>query len=81
MHQELAKEGKNILRKQKIQIALFDEDMNVTDVVEALTSDEHEVTLVPELLTKPLPHAFMLNYNLHGYAIFKIDLKSLHAFE
>jgi hypothetical protein len=75
------KEGNNILRKQKIQIALFDEDMNVYEVVEAMTSSEHPVTLVADLIGKQKPYAYFLNYNLHGYAIIKVDDKSLIAFD
>ena len=32
--------GENRLRKQKFQIALFDEEMNLIQVVDALTDDK-----------------------------------------
>lgn len=36
---------------------------------------------MPELVGKPLPYAFYINYNCHGYAKFKIDKRDLEAFD
>ena len=55
--------------------------MNVYDVVVGHTDDEESRTVVHELTGKPSPYAYFINYNCHGYAKFKIDAKSLEAFE
>ena len=40
INQGMYKFGENRLRKQKFQIALFDEEMNLIQVVDALTDDK-----------------------------------------
>lgn len=72
---------KNRLRTQKFQIALLDENMQVIEVVVAKTSSQDESTTVPDLIGKPLPTAFLLNYGGYGFAKFKFDDRSLRAFE
>ena len=71
--------GENRLRKQKFQIALFDEEMNLIQVVDVLTDDKVAQTQVPELVGKQVPFALVPNYGCHGYAKFKIDPASLNA--
>jgi hypothetical protein len=61
------------LRKQKFQIALLNEDMKIYLVVDAFTSDRGPRTLITELVGVNKPYAYLLNYNSHGYAQFKID--------
>jgi hypothetical protein len=55
--------------------------MQVIEVVVAKTSSQDESTTVPDLIGKPLPTAFLLNYGGYGFAKFKFDDRSLRAFE
>lgn len=55
--------------------------MEVIDIVVAYTSDTTIKTVVPALVGKPLPYAFFVNYNCHGYAKFKIEKRDLLAFD
>ena len=55
--------------------------MEVVEVADAQTCDVESVTSVDRLVGKKVPFAYMLNYNGHGYAKFKVDHKSLIAFE
>ena len=55
--------------------------MDVYEIVDAYTSDTDPVTTVNALTNKKAPYAYYINYNSHGYAKFKIDPKSLQAFE
>jgi aminopeptidase N len=79
--QKIHKYGENRLRKQKFIVALFDENMNIYFQADAITSDEHEVVSVPELIGVKAPFAYYLNLGCNGFGKFKIDDRSIHAFE
>lgn len=51
--------------------------MDVYEIVDAFTDDKNPVTIITELIGKPKPAAYFLNYNSHGYALFKVDEKSM----
>lgn len=55
--------------------------MEVTDVYTIQTDDKESEVVYSELVGKPLPYAFFVNLNSHGYAKFKVDKRSLKAFE
>ena len=55
--------------------------MNIYEVVDARTSDTEAITHVHELIGKRNAYAYFLNYNSHGYAKFKVDPRSLIAYE
>ncbi len=55
--------------------------MDVYEVVVGETDSKFEVTLVKDLIGKAAPFAYFINYNCHGYGKFKIDSRSLDAFE
>ncbi|CDW86678.1 aminopeptidase n [Stylonychia lemnae] len=79
--QDLHHNGQNRLRKQKFVIALLDDNMQVIEEVEAHTSDKSRVTVIHGLAGKKLPQAFFSNYRCYGYGKFKIDNRSLKAFD
>lgn len=41
--------------------------------IDHFTSDSVELTIVDELIGAETPHAFLINYEAHGYAKFNID--------
>ena len=47
--------------------------MDIYYVAVGETDNKKEVTEVPELVGQPMPYAYYLNLNCHGYAKFKID--------
>jgi len=55
--------------------------MQIIDFVVAKTSSSEAVTEVPDLVGKPMPAAFLMNYKCHGFAKFRFDSLSLAAFE
>jgi hypothetical protein len=55
--------------------------MKITKVVDILTKDDKESFDLEELVGQPAPFAYHINYKNHGFAKFKIDEKSLTAFE
>ena len=71
----------NKLRVQKYECAFYDENMKIIKVVDIITKDDKESFDIEELVGQPAPHAYHINYKNHGFAKFKIDEKSLTAFE
>lgn len=55
--------------------------MNVYEIITVQTDDKKHTTQVEGLVGMALPYAFFVNYNCHGYAKFKIDTRSLKAFD
>ena len=55
--------------------------MKIYEVVNAFTDDKNPVTIVSDLIGKKKPYAYFMNYGCHGYAHFKIDERSLKAYE
>ena len=55
--------------------------MKITQTVDCYTSDTEPIIEIAQLTGVKKPFAYFLNYNSHGYGIFKIDPKSLLAFE
>lgn len=74
----------NRLRRQAINIASLDEQMQVIDVHRVETSDSvNEVPITDKFVgpqAKPI-HAFLINYGCHGYGKFEIDPMTLTALE
>ena len=75
------KHGENVLRKQKFQIALLDHNMDIYHIATGYTDDALTVTSVDELVGINAPYAYYLNLNCHGYGKFKIDERSMKAYE
>lgn len=69
----------NKLRVQKFIVALLDKDMKVIREIPHTTSDEKAVTEIKELQGVETPHAFLINYQAHGYGKFIIDGMTLAA--
>jgi len=78
--QTLAEHGENVLREQKIKIALFNSNFEVEEILD-IKINASEITEICELNEKPAPHAFLLNYEDWGYGRFLIDKNSLEAFQ
>ena len=55
--------------------------MKIVKVVDIVTKDDKETFDIEELVGQPAPFAYHINYKNHGFAKFKIDEKSLTAFE
>lgn len=55
--------------------------MEIIEVVNCVTDDRKPITLVEELIGKPKPYAYLLDYESYGYAKFKIDNNSLSVYE
>lgn len=55
--------------------------MEIVEIVVAQTHDQVDNLVVVDLIGKKLPYAFLVNINCHGYGKFKIDQRSLKAFE
>lgn len=71
----------NRLRKQKIAVALLNKEMKVIKKIDQFTSETESEQVIAELQGQQTPHAFLINYEAHGYAKFIIDEMSLKAFE
>mmetsp|Transcript_9866 Transcript_9866/g.16592 ORF Transcript_9866/g.16592 Transcript_9866/m.16592 type:complete len:782 (-) Transcript_9866:41-2386(-) len=71
----------NRLRKQKYQVAFYNDKMKPLKIVDVETSETQESFELTELIGKKAAHAYHINYKNFGYAKFKIDEKSLLAFE
>lgn len=80
LHQTLAEHGKNCLREQNIEIAFFNEDLQILEVYEAKVKAQ-EVTEIQNLVGVKAPSAYLLNYNDWGYGKFMIDENSLEVFK
>ena len=55
--------------------------MKKTRVVDIVTKDNQETFDVEDLVGQDAPYAYHINYGNNGFAKFKIDPKSLRAFE
>lgn len=71
----------NRLRIQKFNIAALNAEMEVVKVVTCMTSDELELTSVPELVGTQKAHAYLINHGAHGYAKFVLDERTVAALE
>lgn len=81
VNQKIYKHGEgNRLRKQKYQVAFYNEDMKITKVVDVQTFDDREQFELNELVGQEAAYAYHINYRNYGYAKFKIDQKSLLVF-
>jgi len=81
VHQSVWRHGElNRLRHQLYQVALYDEDMKVTRVVNIETSDSKETLEVEELVGQDAAAAYHINYKNFGFGKFRFDDKSLAAF-
>jgi len=78
--QKMSKYGKNQLRKQNIQICLFDEKFNIYESHIVNINNEEE-TIVKNFKGIKLPKAYLMNFNDWGYGKFAIDDYSLEAFK
>lgn len=80
LHQSCHKNGDKILRKQNIDIAGFNNDLNELWVISVDILDT-EVTSVDCLIGMPAPEGVLVNWNDWGYGLFEIDEKSLNLFK
>lgn len=71
----------NRLRKQKYQVAFYDENMKIISTHDILTKDDTAQFEMAELVGLDAPHAYHINYMNYGYGKFIIDDKSLKVFE
>jgi aminopeptidase N len=71
--------GKNRLRKQKIDVAVYDEEFKPHFVKDILISEKDALNDVPLHFDKPVT-AVIINVNDHGYAKVRYDAKTLDAF-
>jgi hypothetical protein len=55
--------------------------MKIQSIIIAKTSSTEETTLVENLIDKPIPAAFLLNYGGYGFAKFRFDDRSLAVFQ
>jgi len=55
--------------------------MKIQSIIIAKTSSTKETTLVENLIGKPIPAAFLLNYGGYGFAKFRFDARSLAVFQ
>lgn len=78
--QTLAEHGENVLREQKIKIALFNSNFEVEDIID-IKIQATEITEIRQIEGQSAPHAFLLNYEDWGYGRFLIDDRSLKAFQ
>ena len=69
------------MRKQKIDVALFDEDFNEHVIKDVVLSESEEINAIDiKGFDKPVAAVFV-NVNDHGYCKTRFDQKSLAAFE
>lgn len=68
------------MRKQKIDIALYDENYKPHIIKDVVLSDKNEFTKVTVGYTGPVK-AILINHGDHGYAKIHFDKKSLNNFE
>ena len=68
----------NKIRRQKIKVASFDQNLAIQESVDVVISCENPQT---DFTFKAEPFAILLNYQAHGYGKFFIDEKSLKSFE
>ncbi len=71
--------GKNRLRKQKIDIALFDANFEQIVIKDIMISEKDPLNDVPITFNQPVS-ALVINVNDHGYCKVRFDDKSLEAF-
>ena len=71
--------GKNRLRKQKIDLAVYDEHFHPHVVKDILISEKDALNDVALHFDKPVT-AIIINVNDHGYAKVRYDQKTLDAF-
>lgn len=71
--------GKNRLRKQKIDIAVYDEHFQPFILKDLIISDKDSLNDVPLAFDKPV-HAIIINVNDHGYCKVRYDQKTLDSF-
>ena len=71
--------GKNRLRKQKIDLAVYDEHFEPHFVKDILLSDKDAINEVALGFTGPVS-AIIINVNDHGYCKVRYDQKSLDSF-
>jgi len=70
--------GLNRLRKQKIDVGIYDANFKLHCVKDVIVSDKEEESTVLFNFTSPVA-AIMINVNDHGYAKVRFDKKSLDA--
>mgnify|MGYP000918867137 CR=1 FL=1 len=80
IHQSCYKNGDQILRKQKIDVAAFDDNMKQL-WVEQIYIDSSKVTIIDQLIGKPAPSSILVNWDDWGYGQFEIDEVSIAHFK
>ena len=68
--------GQNILRKQKLNVALYDANMEQTVIQDIIISDKEELTPVKVEFAGPVS-AILVNFGDHAYAKVRYDAKTL----
>ena len=68
--------GENILRSQKMCIAVYDHDMKET-IIEEVTLESKATTAIQKMIGRSVPAAVFLNKNDHAYVKVKLDPTSL----
>ena len=71
--------GKNRLRKQKIDLAVFDANFEPHFVKDIMISDKDALNNVVLGFGGPV-HAIVINVNDHGYCKVRYDPKTLESF-
>ena len=71
--------GKNRLRKQKIDVAVYDANFEPIIVKDIMISEKEPINEVPLAFNQPVT-AVVINVNDHGYCKVRFDQKSLDAF-
>jgi len=68
--------GKNILRKHKIDIAIYDKDLKAHIMTDIVLSEKTELTPVEVSFVGPVK-AIIVNHHDHSYAKIRYDEKTL----
>lgn len=72
--------GKNVLRKQKLNVAVYDNDLKSHVTENIVISDKEELNQIEVEFKGPVK-AIIINHGDHAYAKVRFDQKTLTTFE
>lgn len=70
-----------IYRSQSFNIGFYNDQGKLVDKVENVTLNHEELTLIPSMVGKSVPSAFLLNSDDWGFGHFELDEPSIKVFE